>query len=163
LSLFDALPVLMPSYRAPVPGDDGDPRPSRDAPAHWGPSPSLADEMVLLEPDVLVAPEAPLTPDQTTIFDLAALTIKVPGQEIQEQMEAAGVTVGARKRVFEAAVIKQVVLYFQGDEYMAFLTQLATAGEQFGTDTHTDTIVAAIRRCLREESHEPAVAGAQTS
>lgn len=186
LSLFAYQPVSAPGYRAPTPGDDDDERPLLDTPAQWAhcaqcpdrshncrpdqcaailgrPARSVAEECAAEVPEPLVAPEAPLTPDQVTLFDLQALTVKVPGQEMQEQLEQLGASVGARKRVFEAAVIKQVVLYFQGDEYRQFLSQLEVLAAQFDTDSHTDTITAAVRHCLSEATHGLARPGTEAA
>jgi len=81
-----------------------------------------------------------MDPDQVPLFDLAALTVMVPGQEQREAMDAAGLTPQSRKLVYDQASIRQIVTYWQADHYVDIVRRLGAAGLKLGTSTHTDTV-----------------------
>lgn len=94
----------------------------------------------------LVEPEAPMTPDQLTMFALDALTVVLPDEAIRAQYAAAGETPSARKETYETTTIRQIVLYYDAGEYPEVLRLLANAMARTGTKTHTE----AVTRLLRE-------------
>lgn len=94
----------------------------------------------------LVEPEAPLTPDQTTLFDLDTLTVVLPDEAIRAQYAAAGETAETRKLVYDTTTIRQIVLYYDAAEYRDVLDMLEACMRATGTTTHTQ----ALTRLLRE-------------
>jgi len=93
----------------------------------------------------LVEPEAPLTPDQTTLFDLDGLTVIPADQAILDAYAAAGETPGARKDTYDQTTIRQIVLYYDSTEYPEILALLEKAMRRTNRKTHTEAVTELLR------------------
>jgi hypothetical protein len=60
---------------------------------------------------------------------------------VVQQDELRGPTPEDRKEVFDAGVIKQIVLYFRSVEFDKTIERLQRAMESFGVDNHTDVVL----------------------
>lgn len=83
---------------------------------------------------------ADMAPDQIALLDLDELTEAAPDADIRRALEEQGLTPAARKKVFEAATIKQTVLYHALVEYRTFQARLALVREAFGVSSNTEAI-----------------------